>query len=214
MIIVRFFIGIKSAFGWDSGRIKSFIKTQKKYLTIPTETQRLLNNLKTEGLRGKTSYPIEIKIPHEKTVIDLLKRKVAVFIIGGKLKIKKWPLKSWVNLANLIGEDYEIIIIGGPSEIEEAKYIKSRTKNSYNFCNKFSISELFFVFKNSQIAISNDTGAMHLCDAAGTIVIGLFSTKELSPKWYPNNKKAIVIEDNDSITNISPTKVYNVIKSF
>tara|TARA_Y100000741_G_scaffold363582_1_gene352174 strand:- start:870 stop:1919 length:1050 start_codon:yes stop_codon:yes gene_type:complete len=214
MIIVRFFIGIKSAFGWDSGRIKSFIKTQKKYLTIPTETQRLLNNLKTEGLMGKTSYPIEIKIPHEKTVIDLLKRKVAVFIIGGKLKIKKWPLKNWVNLANLIGEDYEIIIIGGPSEIEEAKYIKSRTKNSYNFCNKFSISELFFVFKNSQIAISNDTGAMHLCDAAGTIVIGLFSTKELSPKWYPNNKKAIVIEDNDSIANISPTKVYNVIKSF
>ena len=183
MIIVRFFIGIKSAFGWDSGRVKSFIKTQKKYLTIPTETQRLLNNLKTEGLVGKTSYPIEIKIPHEKTVIDLLKRKVAVFIIGGKLKIKKWPLKNWVNLANLIGEDYEIIIIGGPSEIEEAKYIKSRTKNSYNFCNKFSISELFFVFKNSQIAISNDTGAMHLCDAAGTIVIGLFSTKELSPKW-------------------------------
>lgn len=214
MIIVRFFIGIKSAFGWDSGRIKSFIKTQKKHLTIPTETQRLLNNLKTEGLMGKTSYPIEIKIPHEKTVIDLLKRKVAVFIIGGKLKIKKWPLKNWVNLANLIGEDYEIIIIGGPSEIEEAKYIKSRTKNSYNFCNKFSISELFFVFKNSQIAISNDTGAMHLCDATGTIVIGLFSTKELSPKWYPNNKKAIVIEDNDSITNISPTKVYNVIKSF
>ena len=141
MIIVRFFIGIKSAFGWDSGRIKSFIKTQKKYLTIPTETQRLLNNLKTEGLMGKTSYPIEIKIPHEKTVIDLLKRKVAVFIIGGKLKIKKWPLKNWVNLANLIGEDYEIIIIGGPSEIEEAKYIKSRTKNSYNFCNKFSISD-------------------------------------------------------------------------
>ena len=124
MIIVRFFIGIKSAFGWDSGRIKSFIKTQKKHLTIPTETQRLLNNLKTEGLMCKTSYPIEIKIPHEKTVIDLLKRKVAVFIIGGKLKIKKWPLKNWVNLANLIGEDYEIIIIGGPSEIEEAKYIK------------------------------------------------------------------------------------------
>ena len=177
MIIVRFFIGIKSAFGWDSGRIKSFIKTQKKHLTIPTETQRLLNNLKSEGLMGKTSYPIEIKIHHEKTVIDLLKRKVAVFIIGGKLKIKKWPLKNWVNLANLIGEDYEIIIIGGPSEIEEAKYIKSRTKNSYNFCNKFSISELFFVFKNSQIAISNDTGAMHLCDAAGTIVIGYFQLK-------------------------------------
>ena len=206
MIIVRFFIGIKSAFGWDSGRIKSFIKTQKKYLTIPTETQRLLNNLKTEGLMGKTSYPIEIKIPHEKTVIDLLKRKVAVFIIGGKLKIKKWPLENWIKLSNLIGNDYEIIIVGGPSEENDAKYIKSQTKNSHNFCNKFSVSELYFVFKHSHIAISNDTGAMHLCDAAGTPVIGLFSTNELSPKWYPNNKKSIVIEDETSIHNINSTK--------
>ena len=147
MIIVRFFIGIKSAFGWDSGRIKSFIKTQKKHLTIPTETQRLLNNLKTEGLMGKTSYPIEIKIPHEKTVIDLLKRKVAVFIIGGKLKIKKWPLKNWVNLANLIGEDYEIIIMGGPSEIEEAKYIKSRLKIAITSVINFQFLNCFLFLK-------------------------------------------------------------------
>ena len=160
---------------------------------------------------GKTSYPIEIKIPHEKTVIDLLKRKVAVFIIGGKLKIKKWPLENWIKLSNLIGNDYEIIIVGGPSEENDAKYIKSQTKNSHNFCNKFSVSELYFVFKHSHIAISNDTGAMHLCDAAGTPVIGLFSTNELSPKWYPNNDKSIVIEDEISISNIDSYRVYEAI---
>ena len=32
MIIVRFFMNIKSGFGWDYGRIKSFINIQKKYL--------------------------------------------------------------------------------------------------------------------------------------------------------------------------------------
>ena len=85
------------------------------------------------------------------------------------------------------------------------------TKNSYNFCNKFSISELYFVFKHSHIAISNDTGAMHLCDAAGTPLVGLFSTKELSPKWYPNNEKSIVIEDETNISNIDSTRVYEAI---
>ena len=211
MIVVRFFMNINSGFGWDCGRIKSFIKTQKKHLSIPTETIRLLNNLKDGGLNGEISYPIKAMNPMDKTVTDLLKQKVAVFIIGGKLKIKKWPSENWIKLANLIGNDYQIIIAGGPLEEKEAKHIKSQTENSHNFCNKFSISELFYVFRHSQIAISNDTGAMHLCDAAGTVVIGLFSTKELSPKWYPNNDKSIVIEDDISISNIDPNRVYKAI---
>ena len=157
------------------------------------------------------SYPIKAIKPADQAVMDLLKQKIVVFIIGGKLKTKKWPSENWIKLANLIGKDYEIIIIGGPLEEEEAKYIKSQTKNSHNFCNKFSISELFYVFKHSQIAISNDTGAMHLCDAAGTIVIGLFSTKELSPKWYPNGDKSIVVEDDNSISNIDANRIYGLI---
>ena len=65
---------------------------------------------------------------------DLLKHKIAVFIIGGKQKIKKWTLENWVKLANLIGKDYKIIIVGGQSEEKEAAHIQSQTKNSYNFC--------------------------------------------------------------------------------
>ena len=211
MIIVRFFMEIKSGFGWDCGRIKTSIKTQKKYLVIPTETIRLLNNLKNEGLNGEISYPIKTIKPTNQIIRNLLKQKIAVFIIGGKLKIKKWPLENWIKLANLIGKDYEIIIVGGPTEKNEAQHIHSQTDNSHNFCNKFSISELFYVFKHTQIAISNDTGAMHLCDAAGTPVIGLFSTKELSPKWYPNNDKSVVIEDETTIYNIDSNRVYKAI---
>ncbi len=213
MIIVRVFMNIKSGLGWDYGRIKSFIETQKKYLITPTETIRLLNNLNDEGLRGKISYPIKSMEPADQAVIDLLKHKIAIFIIGGKQKTKKWPLENWINLANLIGKDYKIIIVGGLSEEKEAAHIQSRTKNSHNLCNKFSISELFYIFKYSQIAISNDTGAMHLCDASGTPVIGLFSTKELSPKWYPNNNKSIVIEDEIGIYNIDSNRVYAAMNS-
>ena len=88
MIVIRFFMNIKSAFGWDCGRIKFFIKIQKKHLSIPTETMRLLNNLKDEGLCGEIHYPIKAIEPENQTVTNLLKQKTAVFIIGGKLKIK------------------------------------------------------------------------------------------------------------------------------
>jgi len=211
MIIVRFFINIKSAFGWDHGRVKLFIKTQKKCLSTPTETTRLLNNLKDEGLSGEISYPIKAIKPTNKKVTDLLKQKIIVFIIGGKIKTKKWPLDNWIKLANLIGKAYDIIIVGGRLEEKDAEHIESQTKNSHNFCNKFSISEEFYIFKHAQISISNDTGAMHLCDAAGTPVIGLFSTKELSPKWYPNNNKSLVIEEETSISNINSSRVYEAI---
>ena len=76
MIIVRFFMNIKSGFGWDYGRIKSFINTQKKYLPIPTETLRLLNNLKAAGLNGEMSYPIKAIKPANQAVTDLLKQKI------------------------------------------------------------------------------------------------------------------------------------------
>ena len=138
------------------------------------------------------------------------KNQISINLSSGS-GLRKWPLENWIKLSNLIGNDYEIIIVGGPSEENDAKYIKSQTKNSHNFCNKFSVSELYFVFKHSHIAISNDTGAMHLCDATGTPVIGLFSTKELSPKWYPNNDKSIVIEDEISISNIDSYRVYEAI---
>ena len=68
MIIVRFFMNIKSGFGWDYGRIKSFINTQKKYLPIPTETLRLLNNLKAAGLNGEMSYPIKAIKPTDQVL--------------------------------------------------------------------------------------------------------------------------------------------------
>ena len=76
-----------------------------------------------------------------------LKQKIVVFIIGGKLKTKKWPSENWIKLANLIGKDYEIIIIGGPLEEEEAKHIRSQTKNSHIFVINFQFQN-YFTFSN------------------------------------------------------------------
>ena len=40
MFLVRFMLGINSAFGWDHGRIKSFMRLQKKYYSkVPVSFQ-------------------------------------------------------------------------------------------------------------------------------------------------------------------------------
>ena len=221
ILIVRFVLKIKEAFGWDHGRVKSFIKTQKRaakrsYLSsnksyYPTETMRLVNILKTHGLEGEVVYPVKKTFPIDKTLIDLLKDKPIAFIVGGKSMKKKWSLDNWVILSNLISNKNKIII-GGEAELDEAKYIHLKTSNTYNFCNKLSISELFYVFENISLAVSHDTGAMHVCDATGTKIIGLFSSKELTTKWYPNTKNSVVIENDISMANIHPDEVYEEVK--
>ena len=79
ILIVRFVLKIKDAFGWDHGRIKSFIKTQKRaaklsYLSssksyYPTETMRLVHILKTHGLEGDVIYPVKKTTSIDKTLI-------------------------------------------------------------------------------------------------------------------------------------------------
>ncbi|MCZ6803405.1 MAG: hypothetical protein O7D86_05590 [Proteobacteria bacterium] len=195
MFLVRFMLGINSAFGWDHGRIKSFMRLQKEYLEIPTETDRFINNIKQAGLTGKIDYPINGIQPGNKAITNFLETPgPIVFIIGGKLQPKKWPLDHWVSLANLIDDKHKILIVGGKDEIKDAEFIISKTKNTINACDELSIPELFYVLKNIAVAISLDTGAMHLCDAAGTKIIALISTRELTNKWHPNNRESIVIE--------------------
>ena len=195
IFLVRFYLKIKSAFGWDHGRIKSFLRTQKQFDTIPTETIRFINMLEKNNIAGDIQYPLNNKKPDNEKIENIIsKNNLVAFLIGGKLQTKKWPIDHWVTLAKLIGDENKIIIIGGDNEKQDGHYIESKTPNTYNLCGELSIPELHYVFKHIESAISLDTGAMHLCDATNIKLVVLFSTRDLSNKWFPNNKNALVIE--------------------
>ena len=224
MLLVRFMLNVKSGFGWDHGRIKAFMRQQKQFLGTPTETQRFVTMLAQAGFKGHKNYPLLEKSPRDRNLLKLLERQAPVlFLIGGKLQAKKWPLENWITLAAKIGKRHKILIIGGENEKQEAAAIASKTENTINTCGLLSISELYFVCKRASLAVSLDTGAMHLCDAAGTRLVALISTRELTDKWLPiNNCQAVILEkvlpcsfclktvceNNLCMKNISPQQVY------
>ena len=224
MILVRFYLNIKSAIGWDHGRIKIFMRQQKMFMDTPNETQRFITNLEKEGIKGKVNYPLTTKKPDNSKINNLLDHdKLIAFIIGGKIQPKKWPLDYWVRLATLIGNEHMILIIGGEAEYEEANHICAITNNTNNLCGKLAIPELTYVLEQVNLAISLDTGARHLCDAVNTKSIVLLSTRELTNKWFPTNRDSIIIEkvlpcsfclktrceNNLCMTTILPEEVYD-----
>jgi ADP-heptose:LPS heptosyltransferase len=195
MLLVRFYLKIKSAFGWDCGRIKSFMRLQKQDNLIVTETTRFINTLKQNDLYGDITYPLESLPPEDQQTCKLIQAaQPLTFLIGGKLQTKKWPLDHWVSLAKLIGDEQKILLAGGDEDIKDAEYIEVKSTNATSLCGKLSIPELRYVLEKSKLIISLDTGAMHLCDTTNTKLIALFSTRDLSNKWFPNNKSAVVIE--------------------
>jgi ADP-heptose:LPS heptosyltransferase len=226
IFLVRFYLRIPSAFGWDAGRVKSFMRLQKKHETIPTERHRFIYTLKENGLDGEIAYPLESLKPESNDICKLTDTQPIAFLIGGKLQAKKWPLNHWKSLSKLIGSEKNILILGGKDEFEEAEEINSKEKNIFNLCGKLTIPELRYVLEKCSIVISLDTGAMHLCDTTKTRQVVLFSTRDLSNKWFPNNKNTIVLEkvvncsfclktdcsNNICMSNILPNEVFSVMK--
>ncbi|WP_370277011.1 glycosyltransferase family 9 protein [Pontibacterium sp.] len=197
MLYVRFVAGIPSAFGWDAGRIKRFLPIQKRSMRVPREVDRFLDALRKEGIEGQSEYPLAIKNKHKQKALALIppteKKRIAL-LIGGKLQAKKWPLERWKELSRALQTEAEVYLIGGPDEVEESNLISGTNSGVRNLCGKTSILETAAILSKMDLAISQDTGAMHLAYAVHTPLVSLFSTRDLSDKWHPPAASSVVLE--------------------
>jgi len=115
---------------------------------------------------------------------------------GGTGIGRRWPVNRFARLIDLLtNEGYKIAITGGSSEIEICKKVFDLIKNKKNVINlagKTNLKQLFALYDNVKLAISNDTGPMHIAAAQKCMVIGLFGPnlpKRYGP--YCDNCKAI-----------------------
>jgi ADP-heptose:LPS heptosyltransferase len=67
-----------------------------------------------------------------------------------------------------------------------------------------SISKIYPVvwsnrLRDCDLAIANDTGAMHIAYNAGTPLIAIFSARDYSNKWFPPKKDRTVVLRSDNV---------------
>jgi len=194
---VKFKFGIDSAYGWDAGRVKKYLHYQKKAMKPPREVNRFLNTLKKHGVTGEEKYPLAISeqdVAAADSILNEPGKSYVGFLIGGKLQAKKWPIKNWAKLAQRLSAENDVVLIGGESERSEAAEIKKKVPDVLDLCGETSLMQTAAILQKMTVVISHDTGAMHLAYAVGTPVIALFSTRELSDKWFPPQEKSKVIE--------------------
>ena len=114
---------------------------------------------------------------------------------------KRWYPQEFAKVASELSAEYDIVIFGGPSEIDIAGDIKqalidSSVKNYKNLAGNTTITELINKIASLDLFITGDSGPMHVAAAFQVPTVAIFGPtkdKETS-QWM--NKKSIIVKKN------------------
>ncbi|MCK5110284.1 MAG: lipopolysaccharide heptosyltransferase II [Arcobacteraceae bacterium] len=114
---------------------------------------------------------------------------------------KRWYSQKFAKVAVELSSQYDIIIFGGPSELEMANDIeellkKEEIKNYKNLAGKTSVEELITNISSLDLFITNDSGPMHLAAAFKTPTVAIFGpTKYKETHQWQNPNEMIIKKD-------------------
>jgi len=100
------------------------------------------------------------------TPIDVDARDSIVLLPGAGKANKLWPIERFRELARRIGD--RALVVWGPGERGLAEAIGARVAPPTN------LRELAWLLREANVVIGADTGPLHLADALGTKVVGLY----------------------------------------
>lgn len=132
--------------------------------------------------------------------------------------VKQWPEERFRELALRVAKemDRDVVIVGGPEELERSEKFNGLDKRIKNLTGKTTLVDLASILKKSSMLISGDSGPVHLACAVGRPVIALFRNDipGKGPKrWGPWGEGNVVIEKKN-LSDISVDEVFDKIKQW
>ncbi len=111
---------------------------------------------------------------------------------------KRWYPERFAEVASNFSNKFDIIIFGGPNEVEMAKDIEQNldamdVKNYINLAGKTNIQELCSNIGGCSLFITNDSGPMHIAAAYQVPTVAIFGpTRYKETSQWANEKSTIV----------------------
>jgi heptosyltransferase-2 len=124
---------------------------------------------------------------------------IAAFAPGAVGPSKRWPTAYYAEAARgLAAQGFAIWVLGGPGEAALAAEIAAGSDKVRDLTGA-DLRNAILALAAADVAVSNDSGLLHVAAALGTPSIGIFGPT--SPwHWAPLNKLAAVIETTTDVT--------------
>lgn len=116
---------------------------------------------------------------------------------------KRWYPEKFAKVASEFSDTYNILIFGGPAEVEMAKEIEDNlvalhVENFTNIAGKTNIEELCAKIGGCSLFVTNDSGPMHVAAAYQVPTVTIFGpTRHKETCQWMNEKSKIVRHDMD-----------------
>ncbi len=164
------------------------------------------------------AYDLDFKIksffPNVELNFPKNENQISINLSSGS-GLRKWPLENWITLIALVvkkNKHFQINLFVNGKDLHLAKQIEKQFSLTIKLIHPLhSILEAGPVIQNSNLLISPDTAMIHIADAVGTPVVGLFSgddrnVRRYKPYWVKYN---ILQSSTLSIQDIEPNEVFN-----
>ena len=134
---------------------------------------------------------------------------------------KRWYPEEFANVAAKLSSQYDITILGSPSEIDismdiQKLLVKKGVTNYQNLVGDTNISELIDIISNLDLFITGDSGPMHLAANYQVPTVSIFGPTKDNETSQWMNKKSIIVKKNldcqPCMKRVCPLKHHNCMK--
>lgn len=112
-------------------------------------------------------------------------RRIVAIMPGAEYgPAKRWPAERFARLAkSLTDAGLKIVILGSEKERDIAAEIVRGTQDAVDLCGRTELVDVIDVLAAASVAVSNDSGLLHIAAAVGTHVIAIYgsSTPDFTP---------------------------------
>jgi len=123
-------------------------------------------------------------------------RKLLVVAPGAAHATKRWPQDHWRKLVETVtGSGVRVAVIGGPEDHALCAGVAAAGNGSAaSGAGQLGLQESGAVLARAAVAVTGDTGVMHMATAIGTPVVALFGPTVQAFGFFPYRARAIVLQ--------------------
>lgn len=201
------FAGIKERIGWR-GEARGLLLNDCRRLD-KTKYPRMVERFAALGLSAKSRLPERVPDPNllvTRPMVDKVLAKFGIETTGDwparLLAIcpgaefgssKQWPASHFIMLCTrLLADGWRVVIMGSAGDAAIAQEIyegveqklgRSLTDRCFNLAGKTTLAEAIDIMAACALAVSNDSGLMHVAAALNLPVVALYGST--SPEFTP-----------------------------
>jgi len=199
--LITAFSGAKHKIGFKKNPLSfSFTETFPHNIGDGTHEVERNQQLIVKLTDKETAFPKLYPSKKDYNTVEIYKVKNYVCIAPTSVwYTKQLPKEQWVKVINKVSDQYNIYLLGGPSDKDSCEEIKqlSKNKNVINLCGKLSFLESAALMQTAKLNHVNDSAPLHIASAMNAPVTAYFCSTIPAFGFGPlgDNSKIIEIKE-------------------